>query len=181
MSFVVGVLLGNELERDAGGDAAGPGLLVDGLVVEVTGGGDQGVREGGAVPGAFDELGSGGAGLDTELVLAVVEDEPVAERAGGELEVVGGGVVVGAVAGEESGRVVAAADVGQDADGFGAGGVSGFVQGEAGDHGGRDAGIGGAVGAGIANVLAGATWPDLLTIASLEAALDADLRPGRRP
>jgi lambda repressor-like predicted transcriptional regulator len=33
----------------------------------------------------------------------------------------------------------------------------------------------------IANVLAGATWPDLLTIASLEAALDADLWPGRRP
>ncbi|QLE76416.1 helix-turn-helix transcriptional regulator [Streptomyces rectiverticillatus] len=33
----------------------------------------------------------------------------------------------------------------------------------------------------IANVLAGATWPDLLTIASLEAALDAELWPGRRP
>lgn len=33
----------------------------------------------------------------------------------------------------------------------------------------------------IANVLAGATWPDLLTIAGLEAALDADLWPGRRP
>ncbi|MET9914533.1 helix-turn-helix transcriptional regulator [Streptomyces sp. NPDC006476] len=33
----------------------------------------------------------------------------------------------------------------------------------------------------IANVLTGATWPNLLTIASLEAALDADLRPGRRP
>jgi lambda repressor-like predicted transcriptional regulator len=33
----------------------------------------------------------------------------------------------------------------------------------------------------IANVLAGATWPDLLTIASLELALDADLWPGRRP
>ncbi|MEV6104463.1 helix-turn-helix transcriptional regulator [Streptomyces sp. NPDC051940] len=33
----------------------------------------------------------------------------------------------------------------------------------------------------IANVLAGSTWPDLLTIASLELALDADLWPGRRP
>uniref|UniRef100_UPI00117CC7FD helix-turn-helix transcriptional regulator n=1 Tax=Streptomyces acidiscabies TaxID=42234 RepID=UPI00117CC7FD len=33
----------------------------------------------------------------------------------------------------------------------------------------------------IANVLAGATWPDLLTIASLEAALETDLWPGRHP
>ncbi|MFI8927129.1 helix-turn-helix transcriptional regulator [Streptomyces sp. NPDC053474] len=32
----------------------------------------------------------------------------------------------------------------------------------------------------IANVLAGTGWPDLLTIASLELALDTDLWPGRR-
>ncbi|MFF4405217.1 helix-turn-helix domain-containing protein [Streptomyces sp. NPDC001262] len=33
----------------------------------------------------------------------------------------------------------------------------------------------------IANVLAGTGWPDLLTIASLEQALDTDLWPGLRP
>jgi lambda repressor-like predicted transcriptional regulator len=33
----------------------------------------------------------------------------------------------------------------------------------------------------IANVLAGTGWPDLLTIASLEQALQTDLWPGRRP
>ncbi|WP_326797082.1 helix-turn-helix domain-containing protein [Streptomyces sp. NBC_01808] len=33
----------------------------------------------------------------------------------------------------------------------------------------------------IANVLAGTGWPDLLTIASLELALDTDLWPGRAP
>lgn len=33
----------------------------------------------------------------------------------------------------------------------------------------------------IANVLAGSGWPDLLTIASLELALEADLWPGRVP
>lgn len=42
VTLVVGVLFGDELERDPGGDAADPGLLVDGLVVEVAGGGDQG-------------------------------------------------------------------------------------------------------------------------------------------
>lgn len=31
----------------------------------------------------------------------------------------------------------------------------------------------------IANVLAGSSWPDLLTIANLEIALEADLWPGR--
>ncbi|KIF04239.1 hypothetical protein PL81_19815 [Streptomyces sp. RSD-27] len=31
----------------------------------------------------------------------------------------------------------------------------------------------------IANVLAGKVWPDLLTVASLERALDCDLWPGR--
>lgn len=32
MAFVVGVLLGDQLEREPGGDAADPGLLVDGLL-----------------------------------------------------------------------------------------------------------------------------------------------------
>jgi hypothetical protein len=105
VAFGVGVLLGDQMERGPGGYAADPGLLVDGLGVEVCGGGDQGFWEGGAVPSALDELGSGGAGLDAELVGAVVEDEPVAECAGGELEVVGDGVVVGAVTGEEPGGV----------------------------------------------------------------------------
>lgn len=33
----------------------------------------------------------------------------------------------------------------------------------------------------IANVLAGSGWPDLLTVANLEKALDMDLWPGRLP
>ncbi|MFF8015662.1 hypothetical protein [Streptomyces sp. NPDC007929] len=41
MTFEVGMLLGDELERDPGGDPADPGLLVDGFAVEVSGRGDQ--------------------------------------------------------------------------------------------------------------------------------------------
>lgn len=68
----------------------------------------------------FDLLGSGVAGLDAELVAAVVEDQLVAQSAGGELEVLGGGVVVGAVASAVSGRVPAPVQVGKDAQGVGA-------------------------------------------------------------
>ena len=63
MTFVIGVLLEDVLKGDPGGDPVDPSLLVDGLTVEVAGRGDQGRWECAAVPGAFDELGSGGAGL----------------------------------------------------------------------------------------------------------------------
>jgi hypothetical protein len=49
-------------------------LAVDGVIAKAGGGGDERLWERGAVPGAFDEQGAAGAGLDAELAGAVVHD-----------------------------------------------------------------------------------------------------------
>ncbi len=140
VAFGVGPAFGDEFVGGAGGEVSpvqlgGSGGLGrvgwGGDGAEGAGGVDQRLGEGGAVPAAFDLQGAVRAGLDAELVVAVVEDESVAQGAGGQLEGFGAGVVVGPVAGEVAGGVAAAADVGQDGDGVAPRGGAGPVQGEA--------------------------------------------------
>jgi hypothetical protein len=49
-------------------------FAVDGVIAKAGGGGDERLWERGAVPGAFDEQRALAAGLDAELVGAVVHD-----------------------------------------------------------------------------------------------------------
>ena len=92
------------------------------MVAQAGGGGDQRPGQGGAVPGALDQERSLAVRLDAELVVAVVHDGVVAERAGGEVEPLGEGLGVGAVVAEGAGLVAAGGHGGQDP-GAGAAGV----------------------------------------------------------
>ena len=73
------------------------GGLVDLLGLEVGRGVHEGLGHGRAVPGPLDEDEAVVLPLDAEVVLGVVEDGPVAEGPGGQGEVLGLGVGVGAV------------------------------------------------------------------------------------
>ena len=54
--------------------------------------------------------------LDAELIVSIIEHRPETQRAGGELEVVGNRVGIGAVSCDPAGGV-AAADAAEDGDG----------------------------------------------------------------
>ena len=77
------------------------------MAAQFGGGGDQRPGQGGAVPGALDEDGAAGVGLDTELVVAVVHDRGVAQRPGREVEAPGERLGAGAVVAEPAGLVAA--------------------------------------------------------------------------
>ncbi len=94
----------------------------DGVAAQAGGGGDQRVGLGGAVPGSLHEDGSAGAGLDAELVGAVVHHRGVAQRPDREVEPLGEGLCAGAVVAQGSGLVAAGGYGGQHA-GAGAAGV----------------------------------------------------------
>ena len=118
----VGAVFALELVGAAGGDLLVVQVAGDGVVAQAGGGGDQRPGQGGAVPGALDEDGAAGIGLDAELVYPVVHDRPVAQGAGGQLESPGQRGGVGAVVAEPAGLVPAGGDGGQDP-GAGAAGV----------------------------------------------------------
>nr|BFF01939.1 hypothetical protein GCM10020241_36140 [Streptoalloteichus tenebrarius] len=101
MALGVGAGLGAEFVGATGGDALGVGVGADDLVGVITAGVDEGLGHVGAVPDAFDLEGAGVFGLGTELVAAVGEEDLEAEGAGGQLEVLGAAVVVGAVGGQQ--------------------------------------------------------------------------------
>jgi hypothetical protein len=95
-------------ERGAGCEELGERFVVAGFaygfVVQVRGGVDEGVWHRGAGEGAVDEESAGGGGaLQAAVFLFVVEDELVAQAAGGDCEVGGKLVGVGAVGGQQSG------------------------------------------------------------------------------
>jgi hypothetical protein len=85
------------------------GVAVDAPGVQVLRRVDKRLGHGRAVPGAFDKVRAVRVVLDAELVAAVVVDGFVAQGADRELPLLGGGVVVGGVAGEVAGRVAAVA------------------------------------------------------------------------
>src|SRR6266705_1008202 len=112
----------------AAGGGAGQPLVAVGvgpvLAFELVAGpgGDLRPGQGGAVPGALHEDGPAGAGLDAELVGAVVHDRGVAQRPGREVEAPGERGGVGAVVAEPAGLMAAGGDGGEDP-GAGAAGV----------------------------------------------------------
>src|SRR5260370_39045075 len=86
VSVGIWVVLAFELVGGTGGDLLVVELAGDGVIAQAGGGGDQRLGQGRAVPAAFDEQGAAGAGLDAELVGAVVHDRLVAQRPGGPVE-----------------------------------------------------------------------------------------------
>ncbi len=70
----VGAVFALELVAGPGGDLLVIQLAGDGVAAQAGGGGDQRPGQGGAVPGALHEERAAGAGLDAELVGAVVHD-----------------------------------------------------------------------------------------------------------
>src|SRR6266568_4336695 len=118
----VGPVLAFELVAGPGGDLLVVEFAGDGVAAQFGGGGDQRPGQGGAVPGALHEDGPAGAGLDAELVGAVVHDRGVAQRPGREVEAPGERGGVGAVVAEPAGLMAAGGDGGEDP-GAGAAGV----------------------------------------------------------
>src|SRR5215211_2557256 len=85
----VGVGFGSEAVGTTRRDACLPGFFGDASCPIVERRVDERLGDRGAVPGAFDEQRARVGRLYSELVFAVVEHEVIAERAGGELELVG--------------------------------------------------------------------------------------------
>src|SRR5260370_4919746 len=80
VSVGIWVVLAFELVGGTGGDLLVVELAGDGVIAQAGGGGDQRLRQGRAVPAAFDEQGAAGAGLEAELVGAGGRDRVVAQR-----------------------------------------------------------------------------------------------------
>src|SRR6266702_2045931 len=118
----VGAVFAFELVTSAGGDLLVVEVAGDGVAAQPGGGGDQRLGQGGAVPGSLHEDGAAGAGLDAELVVAVVHDGLVAQGAGGQVEPPGERLGAGAVVAEPAGLMAAGGGRGEDP-GAGAAGV----------------------------------------------------------
>src|SRR6266496_5416633 len=93
--------------------------------------GESSLHQTRGAPGSLHEDGAAGAGLDAELVVAVVHDGLVAQGAGGQVEPPGERLGAGAVVAEPAGLMAAGGGRGEDPGAGAAGVLAGPGQGQA--------------------------------------------------